>query len=149
MATNWKLIRELTNAAIDACEKAESLKISDREQSASIRVGERDVTAWDFLQSSWRYPENLRDCLVRARSKLGEDRKFVDELQRTLIAVGNVSSELIGLENTAECVKGVDPYNPNDSKSVEQLVQGLIEFYTKHMIPSLPKALESARNKAV
>ena len=145
MRSNWKLIRELVNAAIDSCELAESLDIKDEEWPATMKVKERDVSAWDFLQSSWRYPENLRDCLVRARHGLGEDRKYTDELQRTLTLTGMLAAELVGLEKFSQPVLGVDPYHPDQAQSAQHLVQGLIDFHRQHLIPNLPKLISSFR----
>ena len=145
MKSNWKLIRELMNAALDACEVAESLEIKDNEWGATAKIDQQDVSAWDFLQSSWRYPESLKNCIVRARHGVGQDARYVDEVQRTLVAVGMLGAELVGLQKSSEKVTGIDPYQPQEAKSAEELIQGLIGFYRQHMIPNLPKTLESVR----
>ena len=148
MSTDWNLIRKLLNAAIDACEETDRLKIDADEKSLTTKVGSQDVSVWDFLQSAWIYPENLRDSIIRLRNKIGEDRKFTNEIQRTLQNVSILASELSGLENLDKKSKGIDPYSPEKEQSARDMIEALIDFYKNHYTQGISTAINKGR-KAV
>ena len=139
--TDWKLIKNLVNATIDACEAAENLGIQGEDKSREIEVNGQQVTIWDFLQSYWTYPENLKDSIAIARHKIGEDRKFTSEIPRSLQKVGMLISELHGIEDLDTKVSGVDPFQPEKEISIRELVENLEDFYKNHCIPNLKKAM--------
>ena len=134
MKTNWDLIRNLSNSVIDACEMVDRLGISEDDRDRMSLDGDQSsASVFDYLQSAWTYPENLSRSIVRARNKLGEDKPYSDELGRALAAVGQLSAELVGMEATASPVTGVNPLQPDEEKSVEEMIAGLCDWYRLHM----------------
>ncbi|WP_455874794.1 hypothetical protein [Rhizobium yanglingense] len=74
--TDWELIRDMMAAAIDACE-------SDRDAAVSVR-------------GAWTYPENIRYAIIRERHEKADDRAYVPEASRTLVAMAHAAAEIIG-----------------------------------------------------
>lgn len=57
MKTDWELIRTMMNTAIDSCQQIEAMGYSEQHRSTLISAGEQRVSVWDFLVSTWTYPE--------------------------------------------------------------------------------------------
>lgn len=137
MATDWKLIRELMNSAIHGCEAAEALGL--REEDRGRSTGTAGVAAWDVLVSAWTYPENTRYAVIRARHDLADDAPYRTELARAIQEAAGVCSELVGASKLDASL----PDPAGDSNSVRKVVQRLIAWYPKHMIPQLERAAVS------
>lgn len=147
MATDWNLIRKLMNAAIDSCERVERLDISSQEQGATTEFnGCGTVSIWDFLQSSWTYPENMRDVVVRARHQLKVDKQCTNELARALVQSSQVCAELIGMDQVDATVNGVDPHSKKTTTTVKSIIDNLADWYTGHFAPGVEKAIKEVRN---
>lgn len=50
METDWALVREVMNTAIDACEAAGRLQLSEHDRS--LRTGTDRVVVWEVLTSA-------------------------------------------------------------------------------------------------
>ncbi len=60
MKTDWNSIRGMLNAAVDACERIETLPYAETDREATTDIGGQEVSVHDFLVSAWTYPEKLR-----------------------------------------------------------------------------------------
>ncbi|MEJ1175211.1 hypothetical protein WA845_13260 [Agrobacterium sp. CMT1] len=65
MKTDWKSVRGMLNAAIDACECIEALQYAETDREAMIDIGGQKVSVHDFLVTAWTYPEKLRYQIIR------------------------------------------------------------------------------------
>lgn len=144
MGTDWKLIRELMNSAIDSCELIEKLDVSGSERSATNKVGEQEVTVWEYLQSAWIYPENSSYMITRARHSLGENKPFTSELARTLQGTALFCSELIGATNLDTPVKDINPHSTKE-KSIRTLTLDLINWYKDDFVVGIRNAIDKLR----
>ncbi|MCB0338233.1 MAG: hypothetical protein KDD53_01450 [Bdellovibrionales bacterium] len=144
MKTNWTLIRKLMNSAIDACEAVETNGVTEDNRGDSFITddGTLSATMWDYLQSSFTYPENLSYSVVRARHLLDSSKPYTNEAGRTLMAVGRLAAELVGAEDTDTRVSGVDPHRPNQEESLEEMITGLCNWYSDWMIPGVEKIMK-------
>jgi hypothetical protein len=93
--TDWNLVREVMNAAIDACEHAERLGVGEDDREL-VTTKPPIVSVFDVLTSAWTYPETLRYEIVRARHDVGDDVPYRLELARIIAAVGETCAELVG-----------------------------------------------------
>lgn len=144
MKTNWDLVRELMNTAIDACEAIDKLGVTENNrQDTFTENGQCSATMWEFLQSSWIAPENITYSVIQARHELGKSKPYTDELGRTLLTVGKLCSELVGLEDTEAKVANANNQQP---QSVETMIKGLCAWYKSHFIPSAAKIMNEVRN---
>lgn len=139
--TDWKLVREILDSAITACESVENLGISEEDRSATTTVNDNPVSVYEFLQSAWVYPENLRYSVIRARNKLGEDQPYTPETARIITQAAALCAELIGMESIRESTSGIGHHSPNEEQTVEELARNLIKWYREHMIPGLETAV--------
>jgi HD-like signal output (HDOD) protein len=96
MKTDWNLIRDVLNAAIDSCERLEQAGYAEEQRSRSVQVGGRQVNVLEFLISAWTLPENVRYEIIRARHDENLDLPYVPETARILTAVAAACAELIG-----------------------------------------------------
>lgn len=141
--TNWDLIRDLMNTAIDTCEAIEQLQISEQDRSKGFEKEEiESAKLWDFLQSSWIAPENLSYSVIRARHQLGQDAPYINELSRILIQVGRLSSELVGVEDSQKPVEMSTPFRQTNEQSIETMVQDLCSWYRDFLVPSANKIMD-------
>jgi hypothetical protein len=129
MKTNWKLIREVINAAIDSCERLEQAGYFEDHRSRSVQVGGQQVSVQEFLISAWTLPENVRYEVIRARHDRNLDLPYVPETARTLTAVAAACAELIGA---------------GDTPPAESYVRGMINWYRNHFDPSVQRAISTA-----
>lgn len=136
MATDWALIRELMNAAIDACEAAEGLQL--REQDRGLPTGSDGVVVWEVLTSAWTYPENTRYAVIRARHRLRDDAPYRPEFARVLQEVAGVCTELVGASRLD--APGPDAEGAVATPSIRALVQQLARWYPEHMVRQLQHA---------
>jgi hypothetical protein len=67
MKTDWRLIREVLNAAIDNCERLEQAGYAEEHRNRSVQINGQPVSVRDFLISAWTLPENARYEVIRAR----------------------------------------------------------------------------------
>ncbi|MBP2612373.1 hypothetical protein [Agrobacterium pusense] len=65
MKTDWKSVRGMLNAPIDACERIEALQYAETDREAMIDIGGQKVSVHDFLVTAWTYPEKLRYQIIR------------------------------------------------------------------------------------
>ena len=141
MKTDWNLIRELMNAAIDSCEQVENLDVSVSERAAFNVINNQRVTVWEYLQSAWIYPENSSYFITRARHVLGENKPFTPELARTLQGAALFCSELIGATKLDIPVRDVNPHSSGE-KSIRRLALDLVEWYKNDFVSGVQKAIE-------
>ena len=138
MPTDWSLVRELMNAAIDACEAAERLEL--READRGIRTG-TGATVWDVMTSAWTYPESVRYAVIRARHDVGDDAPYRPELARPIAAAAEVCAELVGA--TKLDVEAVT--SARSAGTIRQQIEALAGWYRKHMIEQLEQADRARR----
>lgn len=139
IATDWALVRELMNTAIDACEAAERLQLSEGDRS--LPTGTDRVVVWEVLTSAWTYPENLQYAVIRARHRLEDDVPYRLEFARVLRQVGAVCGELVGASRLDESVPAGGRIG--DTRSIRKMVKGLVTWYQEQMVPQLTQAAAS------
>lgn len=144
MTTDWKLIRNLMNSALDALEAADRHGPLENKRAATTDVKGVPVNVFSFMQSAWTYPENLKYTLIRARHELQQNKPYTPEVARALFKVAEVCAELVGCSNTTAKVVGVDPHDPKQAKSIEEMVLGLANWYREHFTPGLSDAVRNA-----
>lgn len=71
MKTDWNVVRNLMNAAIDACERIEASGYVEADRDAVIDIAGQEVSVHDLLVSAWTYPEKLRYQIIRERHDAG------------------------------------------------------------------------------
>jgi hypothetical protein len=146
MKTDWNLIRDTFNAAIDALETVDRLAIDENHRHLPFeKDGEVVCHIWDFLQSSWTYPENLSFDLVRARHDLNADHPYTNEKSRTLLKVAQLCAELVDTKDVQSQISG----SGEKQASIEQMVKTLSDWYRNYMIPALEKTMKDSRTNAV
>ena len=76
----WDLIRSALNAVIDACEASEKANLGEAERAKTIKLKDgHQVTFFDLQQSMFTLPDNLKYSVIRARSKLDDDKAYTTE----------------------------------------------------------------------
>ena len=140
--TDWKAIRTLMNAAIDACEAVSGLGISDEERDAvAWRKDGVEVSVGDFLASGWTHPENVELELVRARHELDADAPYVDPLARTLVNVARACAQLVGARATMR------RSTAGRGRSMADVAGELGRWYGRHYAAHLVSGVRAAREK--
>lgn len=128
MRTDWRLIREILNAAIDSCERLEQAGYTEEHRSRTVQVNGQQVSVQDFLVSAWTLPENARYEVIRARHDEALDLPYVPEAARILTAVAAACAELIGAGETPPA---------------ESYMRGMINWYRSHFDPSVQRAISA------
>lgn len=147
MTTDWRLVRQLVNSALDACEALDQLQITDEERGVPLMVDGKPVASvWDALQSAHTAPENARYAIIRARGRLGDASPFVQPLSRVLQQVGGLAAELVGAQQLRTPLEGLDPYRPGE-QSVAGTVENLAEWYGKYLVPRVQEAVIRKRGE--
>ncbi|MDN7181439.1 hypothetical protein M0D69_26245 [Caballeronia sp. SEWSISQ10-4 2] len=129
MKTDWNLIREVLNAAIDTCEGLERAGYAEEHRSQTVQVNGQQVSVQDFMISAWTLPENARYEVIRARHEKNLDLPYVPESARILTAVAAACAELVGAD---------------DAPPAELYMRGMINWYQNHFDPNVQRALSSA-----
>ncbi|TGU10750.1 hypothetical protein EN798_04265 [bacterium M00.F.Ca.ET.155.01.1.1] len=129
MKTDWRLVREVLNAAIDSCERLEQAGYTEDHRIRSVQVNGQEVSVQELLVSAWTLPENARYEIIRARHDKALDLPYVPEAARILTAVASACAELIGAGETPPA----EPY-----------MRGMIDWYRDHFDPSVERAMSSA-----
>lgn len=127
MTTNWTLIREAVNTAIDSCERLENLGYAEQHRILQVDVDGRPISVYSFLVSAWTLPENVRYEIVRTRHDENIDLRYVPETARILTAVTAACSELIGA---------------GGSTAADEWAQGMIRWYRDHFDPHVERAIK-------
>lgn len=130
--TDWNMIKEMMNAAIDACEKIEKTGYAAGDRDATINIGGQDVSVHDMLVSAWTYPENLRYQIIHERHYTDADLTYVPETARILLAMSQAASELVNAGNKAPAQK--------------QLHE-MIAWFNSHLAPSVENAISVRRGE--
>ncbi|MGF6917498.1 hypothetical protein [Paraburkholderia sp. 40] len=129
MKTDWRLIREVLNAAIDSCERLEQAGYAAEHRSRSVQVNGQQVSVQEFLISAWTLPEGARYEVIRARQDKDLDLPYVPEAARILTAVAAACAELIGA---------------GDMPPAEPYMRGMIDWYRNHFDPNVQRAISTA-----
>lgn len=147
MKTDWELVRKLVNGTIDACEAVDKQGVTEENRGDTFKMddGNPSATMWDYLQSSYTYPENLTYAVVRARHQLKSDKPYTTESGKALMAVGRLAAELVGAEDTTTKVQGCDPHRPEIEESLEDMVNRLCGWYSGWMIPGVEKIMNTKK----
>ncbi|WP_255503671.1 hypothetical protein [Caballeronia sp. EK] len=95
METNWKLIRDAINTAIDSCEHLERTGYEEKHRGNTVMVGNQAVSVYEFLESARTIAENTRYEVIRARYDKGDDLPYIPETSRILVAVAQMCAELV------------------------------------------------------
>ncbi|GAB2924096.1 hypothetical protein GCM10027093_74420 [Paraburkholderia jirisanensis] len=126
MKTDWRLIREVLNAAIDSCERLEQAGYAEEHRNRYVQVNGQQVSVHEFLISAWTLPENARYEVIRARHEKDLDLPYVPETARILTAVASACAELIG---------------SGDMPPGEPCVREMIDWYRNHFDPNVQRAI--------
>ncbi|MGC4409491.1 hypothetical protein D4A92_20340 [Rhizobium rosettiformans] len=106
-ATDWMMVRQMMNAAIDFCEKVEASGCRESDRSATTVVNGQAVSVQDVLASAWTYPETMRYAIIRQRHEADDDLAYVPETARILKAMAEACAELCGAKAGAAEAAGV------------------------------------------
>ncbi|MFN4207445.1 MAG: hypothetical protein ACK4HG_13680 [Agrobacterium albertimagni] len=102
-ATDWMMVRQMMNAAIDFCEKVEASGCRESDRAATTIANGQAVSVQDVLTSAWTYPEAMRYAIIRQRHESDDDLAFVRDTARILTAMAAACAELCGSKpGTAE-----------------------------------------------
>ena len=134
MKTDWKLIRDMMNAAIDTCERVEACGYKEDDRDATTEVGGQLVSVQDVFVSAWTYPETMRYRIIRDRHDSGTDLAYVPETARILIAMAQACGELIGTE--------VDQLPVGDE------LRKMIDWFETHAPSTIENAIAERRSGA-
>lgn len=134
--TDWALIREVLNAAVDTCEAVDRLGLG--EEDRDLPAGSGGVRVWEVMMSAWTYPENLRYALIRARHRLGLDAPYRPEFARVLEQVAGVCAELVGADQLDTALP--DPEGGTADPPIRSQVQQMVRWYPDCMVPLLSQA---------
>lgn len=93
--TDWSLIRDMMNAAIDFCERIEAAGYTEADRDADVVVNGQPVTVQDILTSAWTYPENMRYEIIRMRHDDRTNLAYVPGTSRILTAMAEASAEMV------------------------------------------------------
>lgn len=143
MSTDWELIRNLMNAALDACQTVDRLNIDLNDHAKTTEVNGQNVSVSDFLQSAHTYPEALRYSIIRSRHDLGDDTPYTPETARILVNVAKACAELIDARELNIATTGVHPQLTAKTQSIRQEVDGLARWYGEHFSPRLTEILKT------
>ncbi len=133
MDTNWKLIRELLNAAIDTCERIEASGYKETDRDAVIDVIGQPVSVQDLLTSAWTAPESLRYAIIRHRHDVGINAAYVSETARILVSTAQAAAEMIG-------AGGGDTFTALQS-------QKMTAWFNEHAAPAIERAIAARRQQ--
>ncbi len=139
MKTDWNLIREVFNSAVNALETVDRLGIDENHRHLPFQRDGADIChVWDFLQSAWTYPENLSFDVVRARHDLNADRPYTNEKSRTLLKVAQLCAELIDAKEVQAQAVTIG----STKSSIEGAVTNLADWYRSYMISALEQVMK-------
>jgi len=130
MKTDWTSIRDMLNAAIDACERIEALRYAETDREATTDIGGQEVSVHDFLVSAWTYPEKLRYQIIRERHDTGVDLPYVPETSRILLAMSQAAIELV---------------NAGKLTPAKQDIQQMINWFEEDLVPGIERAITTRR----
>lgn len=130
MNTDWNLIRDMLNAAVDACERIEATGFTPADRAATLDVHGQPVSVQDFLVSAWTLPENIRHQIIRDRHEAQVDQSYVPETARILTAMAEAAAELIG---------------GAEAKPAETGIREMIDWYRDHATPGIEAAIAQSR----
>ena len=99
-ATDWMMVRQMMNAAIDFCEKVEASGCRESNRAATTIVNGQAVSVQDVLTSAWTYPEAMRYAIIRQRHEADDDIGYVPETARVLTAMAAACAELCGAKTS-------------------------------------------------
>jgi hypothetical protein len=126
--TNWDLIRDVINTAIDSCEALENIGYREADRGKVIDINGRSISVQDFLISGWTIAEQVRYQVIRERHEKDEDLRYVPETSRILVAVTEACAELIaGGENPAG----------------GEAARRMAGWFREHFDPGVKKAIET------
>ena len=130
MKTDWNLVRDMLNAAVDACERIEATGFAPADRDATLDVRGQAVSVHDFLVSAWTFPENIRYQIIRDRHDAHADRPYVPETARILVAMAEASAELIG---------------GTEAKPADAAIRQMIDWYRNDAAPGIEAAIAKNR----
>lgn len=130
MKTDWNLIREAMNTAIDSCQRLENLGYGEQHRSATIDVAGHAVSVHEFLISAWTIAESARYQVIRQRHDSGLDLPYVPESARILISVAAACAELV---------------NAGERPPAANVIEGMISWYRDHFDTHVEKAITASR----
>lgn len=128
MSTDWGLIRDVLNAAINSCEHLEEIGYDETHRSLSVPMRGKDISVNELLISAWTLPENVRYHVIRQRHDQQIDLPYVPESARILNAVMAACAELIGSGSPSPADASMrqmivwyrDIFSPNAEKAIAQ-----------------------------
>jgi hypothetical protein len=130
MKTDWNSIRGMLNAAIDACERIESLQYAEADREATTDIGGQEVSVHDFLVSAWTYPEKLRYQIIRERHDTGVDLPYVPETSRILLAMSQAAIEVV---------------NAGEVSPAKYDIQKMINWFEEDLVRGIERAIATRR----
>ena len=148
MPTDWDLVRQTMNAAIDACEQIEAMQIADCEK------GNGEMPVGDLLNRFAEYPHGSARDIVRLRSRIADgvwyrEQKYHRELARALVNTATACAEIIGLNDEDLSREFADhvAHCGSAGKCVQSHLTGIGRIYAEWVVPQVGKALDDWRSK--
>ncbi|MGU3575104.1 hypothetical protein ACLBWZ_06220 [Brucellaceae bacterium C25G] len=130
MKTDWDIIREMMNVAINACETIEKTGYAEFDRSTTMNIEGQQVSIHDMLVSAWTYPENMGYQIIRERHETDNNLTYVPETARILLAMAQAAAELV---------------NTDEAMPAEEKVRSMISWFTSHLIPNIEIAIATGR----
>ena len=153
MPTNWKLIREIMNETISACEAMDALEITEKEKdNPEIRWGDFDsgVAVGDFLNRFQAYPAGAQGDIVCLRSELEiEGTTVCPELGKALIHTAAACAEAVGVLDV-DLEKEAPDFNSHcgsAGKSIRSQLEGIPKIQKNWMVHEVTNAITKHRGK--
>ena len=147
MSTDWKQVRSLINAAIDACETYENLDPTEEDRELELSVGE--VKLFDLMTSAYTFAENTRYSIILTRHRGGFDNRYVPEAARIIQAVTNAAIELVGAAPGMTSGRASPSLQEKESRQeLKMEVDAMIGWYRDYFSVELRRALEKRKKPA-
>jgi hypothetical protein len=148
MSTDWKQVRSLINAAIDACETYENFGPTEEDREIELSVGE--VKLSDLMTSAYTFAENTRYSIIRTRHRGGFDNRYIPEAARIIQAVTSAAVELVGAA-PGMASRRVSPslQEKESRRELKTEVDAMIGWYREYFSVELRRALEKRERPAL
>jgi len=130
MKTDWNTIRDMFNAAIDACERIEASNYNEEDRDATVDVKGQPVTIQDLLVSAWTYPESLRYQIIQDRHNAKAYLLYIPDTARILLAMSQAAAELV---------------DAGEAKPTHDGIRKMIVWFDDHISPNIEAAVASRR----
>lgn len=140
MKTNWTQIREVIAIIIDFCEMIELQYGVENFRAKKFKHKDNSIiTGYEILQAAISYSDSLSATIIRARHELKDSKRYSSELEKILVNTVSMLNELLLISDTNTKAKGINPYNTESAKRIDELIQDFKSWFTDY----IPELLDS------